>query len=254
MPLAGASGRRLHDLFKRLLGERPKRHLRLIFRRGTRERVLWLRFGSFRRLTPFTTNFGYDRGRPVDRYYIEQFLAKHAPDVRGNVLEIGDKSYTVRYGGGKVSTSDVLHVRAGHPGATIVASLESADHIRSEQYDCVILTQTLHLVFHVDRALRTVHRILKPGGVILATFPGITPIDRGEWRDSWYWSFTTLSARRIFSAVFREGEVLVASNGNMLAAITFLSGLASEDLRPDELEYVDPAYELLITVRAVKRH
>jgi len=38
----------------------------------------------------------------------------------------------------------------------------------------------------------------------------------------------------------------------VLAAVAFLHGLAAEDLRPEELDYHDADYELLITVRAIK--
>ena len=49
----------------------------------------WVKFGHLRRLTPFNRRWGYVRGLPVDRYYIENFLAGHAQDIHGHVLEIG---------------------------------------------------------------------------------------------------------------------------------------------------------------------
>src|SRR5919112_603630 len=88
-------------------------------------------FGSLRRLNPISSLFGYDRGRPVDRYYIENFLAHHADDIKGRVLEIGDASYTREFGGKQVTVSDILHVDHSNPQATIVADMSSADHIPS---------------------------------------------------------------------------------------------------------------------------
>ena len=38
-------------------------------------RVGRVRFGSLRRLTPISRAFGFDRGLPIDRYYIERFLS-----------------------------------------------------------------------------------------------------------------------------------------------------------------------------------
>ncbi len=58
--------------------------------------------------------------------------------------------------------------------------------------------------------------------------------------------------RRLFEEDFPAGSVEIAAHGNVLAAISFLHGLAVEELRPEELEYRDPYYQLLITVRAVK--
>ena len=76
-----------------------------------------------RQVKPVSRYWGYDRGQPIDRYYIEKFLAANAEHIRGRVLEIGDKSYTRQYGGEHVTVSDVLHVIEGNPAATIVGDL-----------------------------------------------------------------------------------------------------------------------------------
>ena len=209
-------------------------------------------FGNLRRVTPVSRKFGYDRGTPVDRCYIEGFLSRNAADVRGRVLEVGDDAYTRRFGGDRPVQRDVLHVSEGHPQATVVADLTSADHIPSNAYDCIILTQTLQLIYDVRAALATLHRILKPGGVLLATMPGISQIDHYEWGSSWYWSFTDKSARRLFGEVFRDSHVRVETHGNVLVATAFLQGLALEELQAGVLDYNDPDYQLIIAVRAVK--
>ena len=211
------------------------------------------RFGSLRRLRPISSQFGYDRGQPIDRYYIERFLADHAPDVRGSVLEIADDTYTRRFGGQRVTRRDVLHVADHGPGVTIVADLSDGREIPDDAYDCIILTQTLQLVYRLQPAIATLHRILRPGGVVLATLPGIGPISRYDM-DRWghYWSFTSRSAQRLFEEAFPTSHVQVGTYGNVLTASSFLYGLASRELRPAELDWHDPDYQLLITVRAVK--
>jgi SAM-dependent methyltransferase len=209
-------------------------------------------FGALRRVTPMSRQWGLDRGTPVDRFYIERFLAREAPAIRGRVLEIEDDTYTRRFGGSRVSRSDVLHVAEGNPKATLVGDLTAADHIGSDAFDCIVLTQTLHLIYDTRAALRTLQRILKPGGVLLATFPGLSRVSHDEWEGSWYWGFTTASARRVFEESFPGGAVLVDAFGNVLSAISFLHGLAAEELREEELEYRDRDYELLIAVRATK--
>jgi SAM-dependent methyltransferase len=211
-----------------------------------------VRWGGLRRLKPVSSCWGLDRGQPVDRYYIENFLARYAQDIQGRVLEIGDNSYTQSYGSDRVTQSDVLHIDENDPNATIIADLVDADQIASNTFDCFILTQTLQLIYEVRLALATVYRILKPGGVVLVTIPGITPISDHEWQNAWCWSFTTRSARRLFEEVFPADAIEIETFGNVLSATAFLQGIAAEELRMNELDYRDPGYEVTITVRAVK--
>lgn len=233
---------------------------RRLLSRATRRQIkrytLWppvglVRWGHLRRLAPISPDWGYSRGLPVDRYYIEAFLSKHAPDVGGRVLEIKDNVYTLRYGGERVSRSDVLHRAEGNPEATIVADLACADELPSDVFDCIICTQTLQLIYDVRAAVVTMHRMLRPGGVLLVTVPGIAKISRYDmehWGD--YWRFTSLSARLLFEQVFTTENVAVQAFGNSLSATAFLQGIAAGELRKEELDFIDPDYEMLIAVRA----
>ena len=227
--------------------------------RQHRYRLQWPRrgsvdFGGLRRLTPVSRVVGFDRGLPIDRYYIERFLTAHAEDIRGRVLEIGDDRYTRRFGGSRVATSDVLHVVAGNPQATIVADLTRADDVPSGSFDCILCTQTLQMIVDVEVALRHLARMLSPGGALLATSSGINRICRREGIDPWgeYWRFTTQSARHLFGRAFPPANVQAVAYGNVLAAVAFLHGLAAEELTPDELDHEDDDFEVLIAVRAVK--
>ena len=215
--------------------------------------VGWVRFGNLRRVEPISRVFGLDRGQAIDRYYIENFLARHCADVRGSVLEVADDEYTRRFGGEGVTQSHVLYAHEGNPRATIVADLSSGDSIQSNSFDCIILTQTLQYIYDTRAAIQTLYHSLKPGGVLLATFPGIGQISRYDM-DRWgdYWRFTTLSAQKLFEEAFLPGDVIVESCGNVLSAISLLQGLAVEDVREEELKHHDPDYEMLITVRAIK--
>jgi glycosyltransferase involved in cell wall biosynthesis/SAM-dependent methyltransferase len=221
--------------------------------RRTREAAPSLRFGSLRRLTPISQAFGFDRGRPVDRYYVETFLERHAIAVAGSVLEVGDDTYSRRFGGNRITKQDVLHVVPGSPGATIIADLSCAPQVPSDSFDCIILTQTMHYIFDLQAAAATLERILKPGGVLLATLPGISKICRDqEDKSSDFWRFTESSARRLFRGHFPEDDLQVRTFGNVLTAIAFLEGLAVDDLRKKELEYNDPDYQVIISVVARK--
>jgi len=243
-----------------LVQEKLKSSLKEIFA-WTRQRLSlseWrqlrpFRWGSLRRLTPVSRLFGCDRGQPIDRYYIERFLSGQQLDIKGCVLEIGDDTYTKKFGGARITKSEVLHIAEGNPKATIVADLTRADHIPSGIFDCIICTQTLQFIYDVPAATRTLHRILKPGGVLLATFSGISQISRYDM-DRWgdYWRFTDASARQLFSEAFGLANVTITTHGNVLVACSYLHGLGAQDLEQSEVEYDDPDYQVLITVRAIK--
>jgi SAM-dependent methyltransferase len=98
--------------------------------------------------------------------------------IQGRVLEFGDSRYTLKFGGDRVRTSDVPDFTLWKPDVTILADLIKADHIPSDTFDCIIMTQTLQLIYDVRAALPTSYRILKPGGILLATFPGISRMAR----------------------------------------------------------------------------
>jgi SAM-dependent methyltransferase len=209
-------------------------------------------FGDLRRTRPISGHFGFDRGLPVDRYYIERFLAANSTDIQGRVLEVGDSSYTHQFGDRRVTRADVLHIDPQAPNVTFVADLVDGEGLPSDTFDCIILTQTLHLIFDVSAAVETLHRILAPNGVVLATVPGISQVERGRWRDRWCWSFTTTAAQRTFQAHFAAGDVAVEQHGSVLSAVAFLEGVASQELTESELAAADPAYPVLVAVRAIK--
>lgn len=233
---------------------------------AARHRLLWwqqrlrqwpppglVRFGSLRRLTPINHRFSFGRGLSIDRYYLERFLARHEADIAGDILEIGDSTYTKRFGGARVASSQVLHVAEGNPQATIVADLVHADHLPSAAFDCIICTQTLQYIYDTRAAVHTLHRLLKPGGALLVSVPGISQLSRYDM-DRWgeYWRFTTRSAQRLFGESFSNGEMAVEAHGNVLAALALLHGLAAGEFRVEELDARDPNYEVLVLVRAIK--
>jgi SAM-dependent methyltransferase len=228
------------------------RHAARRVRQGVRRvvRPAWL--GTLGRTRPLSSDFGADRGTPVDRYYIERFLAQHRSDVKGRVLEVKEPLYTTRFGTG-VGRSDVLDLDAGNPHATFVADLAAADDLPSEAFDCFILTQTLHLIYGAEAAVRHAHRVLQRGGVLLATMPAVSRLAYWPEIAPDYWRFTAAACSRLFGEAFGPDHVSVRAHGNVLTCIAFLAGMAREELKRAELDIDDPLFPLIVTVRAVKR-
>jgi SAM-dependent methyltransferase len=218
-----------------------------------------VRFGSLRRLTPISPDFGWDRGQPIDRYYIADFMRRHgrgdehAPGaISGRVLEVGEDRYASVFASAELDHIDVLDPSNANPRATVIADLADAPQIPSDTYDCVICTQTLTLIYELRAAIQTLHRILTPGGTLLMTVPGISPAtpEMATWGDRW--RFTSVSARRLLEEVFGPLNTTIETYGNVLASAAFLYGLSAEDLRREELDTRDPKYELLVAIKAVK--
>jgi SAM-dependent methyltransferase len=257
VPIRSSIATLIRDIATVLLPSSLRQRLRAVQRKYGLQAVPLgsVDFGGLRRLSPISPIFGIDRDLiSVERYYIESFLESCSADIKGRVLEMGDPAYTVKFGGDRVTQSDVLHYVASNPQATIVADLTTAENIPDDTFDCIIITQTLQMIFDIRAAIRNLHRILKPGGVVLATSHGITRIARREGVDDWgeYWHFTAQSSKKLFEEFFEAKNTTVLPYGNVLSTIGSLHGLAASELTPEELEYRDPNFELLVTVRAQK--
>ena len=204
-------------------------------------------------LNPVSREFGYERGTPLDRYYIDHFFEKHRDSIRGDVLEVGDSTYTDRFSA-QVKSTAILHYEKEVSGyATIVGDMEHPETLPRDRFDCFICPQTFHFIYELDIGVKSAYQVLKKGGVLLATFPCISQGSVGK-QESWkeYWRFQEASLIRGFSSVFGKSSVEVTTYGNVLVAASFLYGFSWEEIPKTHLDYIDPAYPFLITVKAVK--
>jgi SAM-dependent methyltransferase len=208
--------------------------------------------GHLRAPVPIARWFGWGRGKAIDRVFIEHYLAAQSAYIHGRVLEIGDNEYTVTYGGDRVQQSDILHFDEKNPQATFIGDLSSCDHIPDALFDCMILTQTLHLIYDIRAALNNAHRLLKPGGSLVATFPGISQISDPEWGATWCWGWSSGQAASLLESAFPGGDVEVQALGNRLAAVAMLHGLVAEEVPLEQLLSTDGACAFLIGAVAVR--
>jgi hypothetical protein len=220
--------------------------------RTDRPSVGRVRFGDFGHTDPIGGNYGYDRGTPIDRVYIEKFLTEHAQRISGRTLEVVNDEYTGRFGGHRTTQRDIIDFRPDNARATIVGELTQLGEEWDDTFDTIVLTQTLHLIYNLKGAVFALYRILKRGGTVLVTVPGLTPIDRHQEYDTWYWSLTEVSALRLFSDVFGADSTHVAVYGNVCSAVCFLQGLAAEDLKPEMLDVCDRHFPVTIGICATK--
>ncbi|HUX46087.1 MAG TPA: methyltransferase domain-containing protein [Terracidiphilus sp.] len=208
-----------------------------------------------RRIQPYRPELGGRRGSYIDRFYVDKFLATHQDLIRGHVAEIESNHYTVLYGGDKVERCDVIDINEQNSSRTLTLDLAETSAAPEARFDCILCTQTLNLIPDCAAAIRTLHRMLKAGGTLLATVPGISPQIRGHLvagAGEDIWRFTSRSAQLAFCPVFGKSNVHVYAFGNVLTATAFLHGLVQEELTTAELEYFDPDYEVLIGIKATR--
>jgi len=214
------------------------------------------RWGDFGATTPVSEQFGFDRGLPIDRYYLEQWLEEQRGDIRGRVLEVAEDLYTTRFGGTSVKQVDLLYApgfEAEAPQGAFVSDLRDLAIIPDNTYDCTLITQTLQFSPEPAAAARALARVLKPGGVCLGTFTGIAPIstyDAERWGE--FWRVTEQGAHALFDPAFGAPQVKVRCYGNVASACAFLQGLCDEDLSPEQLKASDPRYPVLVCIHAAK--
>ncbi len=236
----------LKNIIRRIpLSEGAKKSLR---------RLVKCRFFYFTSSTthPISDYYGIDRGTPIDRFYIEQFIHEHESDIQGSCLELLNNDYTRLFGKDKVTKSDILDINKTNQDATIIDDLRRLQTISNDSYDCIILTQVLQFIDDVDSAISECHRILKKGGVLLVTLPSLSRIDCCSGTEGDFWRFTAASAQFLFQKKFDKNKTTIISKGNVRAGIYFYSGLAQQDISEKVLKKDDVNFPLIITVKTIK--
>ncbi len=204
-----------------------------------RRAVTASRFGSLRRTAPLS-EWGSDRGTPVDRWYIERFLERHQALITGSVLEVKANEYATRLGAFDV---DVIDIDPRNPRATIVGDLCDDGVLTAGRYDAAVITQTLQFVQDPASAVRHLVASLRPGGTLLITVPAISRLcgDGDRWR------WVPLGFHQLLKDLLPAEAVLeVVGLGNSLAGRAFLFGLAVQDVDADALAVEDADYPLLV--------
>lgn len=203
-------------------------------------------------ISPVSSVFGFDRGTPIDRYYINQFLSDNKSKITGVCCEIAEDTYCKKWGH-NITKQEILHYDDTNPVATIVGDLTDPETLPINQLDCLVCTQTFNFIYNVKAAFAGACQMLKPGGVLLATVAGLSQISRYDmvrWGD--YWRFTDLSLKRMAEeSGFKNVQVKIY--GNAMSATAFVQGIAVEDLKDVSLlDEHDDDYQVTLGLTAIK--
>ncbi|MEQ1770309.1 MAG: methyltransferase domain-containing protein [Devosia sp.] len=203
------------------------------------------------RLEPVSRSFGFERGTPIDRYYIEKFLTGKTGLIKGRALEVGEATYLKKLGRDVSSewilVPDKAVLKSADSNGQVVVGDITGTLTDDQGFDCFICTQTLNVVYDTTAAVRNAYDLLRPGGWFLGTVPGISQISRYDM-DRWgdYWRFTSKAVERMLTDVF-GARPQVEIYGNLYSSKAFLDGLALEDLNDRSvLDHTDSDYQLII--------
>ncbi len=218
------------------------RHIRSYF-------ITFIKPKTTYQLAPISDKFGFDRGKPIDRYYIDNFIEKHQDKILGHCLEVHDDAYLKRFGASKVTVSDVVDIDTSNKLANIYCDLTYAQNIADNTYDCLVITQTLGLIPDHGQAIKQLHRILKPGGTLLLTVSTMGPyIKNGNG----YWRYSPKSVAYLLEKYFKKENMHIDTYGNALAGQAFWVGMAAEEFEPEQLNFKDERFPVIVTAVAFK--
>lgn len=193
-------------------------------------------------LRPISDCYGYDRGTPVDRIYIEAFLDRHHADIHGHGAEIKTDGYLRRFGRDQLRLATVIDIDPHNRDAHLYADLSQPHSLPGETFDCIVFTQTLQLLADPARAVANCYQALRPGGALLLTVPCLSRISPSSHAQD-RWRFTPAGLWEVLSAW--DGPVTVTGHGNLRVCLAALLGEAAQDLTPAELEHHDPNFPLV---------
>lgn len=207
-------------------------------------------WGGLRRQQPLSDRWGFDRGQPIDRYYIENFLQRNSDAIRGHCIELMNCNYTRTFGQDRVTRADVLDINANNPNANIVGDLVNRGTLVEGDYDCFILTQTLNVIYDGRAVMRNCYEALRPGGTMLVTAPCMC---RYSPHPEDFWRLTDRSLTRLITDSTDCDDFDVEVHGNLLASMAFLMGMASQELTREELDIRDIRFPIVVAARLRKK-
>ncbi len=218
-----------------------------IIRKLQRQRDANIRMIADMPMKPISRRCGYERGTPIDRYYIEKFLDSNQKYIQNKVMEVADNQYTCRYSK-NIKEALIMHVE-GWDKDVVQINLETGNGVAkyANSIDCFICTQTIQMIYDIKTAMKNIYKMLKQDGTALITIAGIAGIslyDYYNWGE--YWRVTPKALRMIMEETFDRNKIEIFGYGNIKTTIAFLYGLCVEDLGENDFTYDDEQFPMLI--------
>ena len=198
------------------------------------------------------SDWGYRRGTPVGRVYIDMFLNKYRECIRGDIMEVAETTYSERFCQKNDTTSfTAIHVEKKE--GCRQANLETGEGFYKEEFDTMIITQTLAYIYNLNEVINTIYRSLKQGGHCFVTVTDIGHMGSIETEKyGAFWGFHRAGIAKLFTEVFGENNVMIESYGNLKTVVAQLYGICAEDLDKKIINKKDDRYPMIIGIVARK--
>jgi SAM-dependent methyltransferase len=149
------------------------------------------------------------------------WLRAEGEQARGKrVLDAGcgDKPYYPFF---SERASEYVGVDASHPAADLHAPLERLP-VEDASFDIVLCTQVIEHADDPAQVVRELHRVVKPGGRVLASTHGVQ-LYHPDPVDLWRWTHEGL--RRLFAENAEWSSLTVAPSAGTAACVVMIVGL-----------------------------
>ncbi|WP_083733561.1 class I SAM-dependent methyltransferase [Actinomadura sp. CNU-125] len=206
-------------------------------------RIDW---GQLRRLTPICPAFGKSRGTPIDRHYLDQFIAEVRSQVSGEVVEIGGRDGNRdAYGFTKAARYRGMDI-AADPEVSLLCDATDPASLPPECLDAVVAFNVLEHTARPWEVVANMWRWLRPGGTAYCMVPNAQRVHEAP-NDYW----RPLPAA--LTAMFHDwSERRVRQYGNPLTVIASYMGVPAEELDAAELDAYHPEYPVASCIIAHK--
>lgn len=204
-------------------------------------------FGALSPGHPLCPFFGFLRGTPIDRHYLDAFVREFRSRIVGRTLEIGGTPET-RTRHRLTRVTRFLTVDADPASqANYVGDVHTSTLFPRARFDTILAFNVLEHCRDPGRVVRNVRAWLKPGGAFLCMVPNaqrIHQVPKDYWRP-------LPDALEFLTREF--GERQFRMYGNLTTTIASLAGASFEDVPPSYFQWHDERYPVATCVVATNR-
>ena len=203
-------------------------------------------WGDLKRRFPLCNLFGFTRGIPIDRYYLDKFISEIRPQVTGTVLEVGGLLQNRElYQFSQATEYHTLDI-AANPGVTQIGDVHDLAMFKPNSLDAVVIFNVLEHCHNPWIVVKNIYIWLKEGGKCFCMVPSAQRLHDfpGD-----YWRPLPDGMQQLFQD-FRQRKLYVY--GNPMTVIASFMGISAQELSHEELNDFHPDYPVTTCMVARK--